>query len=232
MLLSREIRLPGVHVIVNENKKRIWTGVSSDCTSAIRPKLSAINSYLNKTEGYASTPIDLIEDIEKEKRNIADNIYIFVYKINDVYKYTRDNNIDINEEDIKILLKAYVRKIVFKEYAIYGAEKWYTKNNEKLIKNKWIIESLIAKEYIKIYKSKDNTYEIVKLFDWEEVSISSLLLEEENNTIINKEEDVVVDDIEMLIKIESVLRGCTREELINKIISNQTREIYRITVKG
>lgn len=233
-------RQPGIQVIVNENTNRALISYGKDTLATLRQKLAAIDARMKNNQYYVGTLPDLLEEeIRNEKRNVADVIYMFIFDegmIADIAELQYQRQI----KTVARAIKVYIRTALFKDYGIYGSEDPYKHDRHLLHQYNDKITEMFKKGAITIYKSVDNKYEIMKEFnDAVEINYEELLYNKKvqinNDTIFITDNNTVKFNIDnkaiKLLKIESKLRDVSINELINSLISDKAKDIYKVIVE-
>lgn len=173
------MRQPGIIIMVNKDNDKVWISAAGDCLSVLRQKVSAINSCIVKDGSYTNVlPSSLQTDIAEKGENVFDVVYLLSYDKEELINFFRTNKINLVPSRFNSILKSYVRHVLFDKCDIYGSEESFngSRDNYKIVKqNAWTITRMIDSGIIKIYKTKDLSYDIAKTFKYEPSSIEEVL---------------------------------------------------------
>lgn len=224
-------------MIFNDNGvKKFWIGAAKNLNHILTHKLSLINKQCN-TRQVTSLPVEIKELLKRDKEKCIESIY-----------YLETNNQDS-------IVKFLISKLLMEEGYIPCVkfhEEWMEKK-EGYIYLYPRFKQLIAQKEIDIYKASSVYYEICKDFEWkksnflynlawdnfnnivkediENENIDTEEVNEENNTIDSKDNQGTIRmDLELfhLLQIEAALQDIGLRKLLEGLISDKAKEIYKI----
>lgn len=225
------MRKPGIQIMLNRKENKVWIASGYDIYSILKTKASMLNKHIsNNDSGGYKIPVNLKADMDNKKANVFDDVYVLTFD--------SKNRNKAMQKKLLNALKSYCRYNLCKEKEIYGTEDWYIGNKHLAELSEKDIEDNIKIDNIRIYKitdmqkfmEKEFLYEKITLKDFkEELKCAKEVIDmKENNT----EDDIVIEeikDINKILEIEAVLRGCkNKEELLKSIISDKAYEIYNV----
>lgn len=234
----RLINESGIWIITfrDNGVKKYWIGAAKNLNHVLTYKLSLINKECN-TRMVTSLPVEIKELLRRDKERCVESIYAFT----DISK-----SVDYLETDKQdSIAKFLISKLLMEEGyvpCIKFHEEWMEKNEDKFIFLYPRFKQLIAQEEIGIYKASSTHYEICKDFGWEKSDFLCKLVwdnnilireevNEENNTIVLKDDKGYISmDLKLfhLLQIEATLQDIELKKLLENLISDKAKEIYKI----
>lgn len=234
-------------MIFNDNGvKKFWIGAAKNINHILTHKLSLINKQCN-TRQVTSLPVEIKELLKRNKEKCIESIYAFT-DVSKSIDYLETNNQDS-------IVKFLISKLLMEEGYIPCVkfhEEWMEKK-EGYIYLYPRFKQLIAQKEIDIYKASSVYYEICKDFEWkksnflynlawdnfnnivkediENENIDTEEVNEENNTIDSKDNQGTIRmDLELfhLLQIEAALQDIGLRKLLEGLISDKAKEIYKI----
>lgn len=245
----RLINESGIWIITfrDNGVKKYWIGAAKNLNHVLTHKLSLINKECN-TRMVTSLPVEIKELLRRDKERCVESIYAFT----DISK-----SVDYLETDKQdSIAKFLISKLLMEEGyipCIKYHEEWVEKSEDKFIFLYPRFKQLIAQEEIGIYKASSTHYEICKDFGWEKSNflynlawdnfnnivkedignenINTEEVNEENNTIVLKDDKGYISmDLKLfhLLQIEATLQDIELKKLLENLISDKAKEIYKI----
>lgn len=224
----------GIWIITFKDNEvnKFWIGTAKNLNHILTHKLSLINKQCN-TRMVTSLPVEIKELLRRDKEKCVENIYAFTNVSKSVDYLETDKQDSIAKFLISKLLmeEGYVPCVQFHE-------EWMKKNEDEFIFLYPRFKQLIAQEEIGIYKASSIHYEICKDFGWEKSDFLYKLvwdnynnIIEENNTIDLKDNKGYISmDLKLfhLLQIEATLQDIELKKLLENLISDKAKEIYKI----
>lgn len=229
------INKSGIWIITFKDNgvNKFWIGAAKNLNHILTHKLSLINKQCN-TRMVTSLPVEIKELLRRDKEKCVENIYAFTNVSKSVDYLETDKQDSIAKFLISKLLmgEGYVPCVQFHE-------EWMEKNEDKFTFLYPRFKQLIAQEEIGIYKASSIHYEICKDFGWEKSDFLYKLVWdnnnnnniEENNTIDLKDNKGYISmDLKLfhLLQIEATLQDIELKKLLENLISDKAKEIYKI----
>ena len=231
------INKSGIWIITFKDNgvNKFWIGAAKNLNHILTHKLSLINKQCN-TRMVTSLPVEIKELLRRDKEKCVENIYAFTSVSKSVDYLETDKQDSIAKFLISKLLmeEGYVPCVQFHE-------EWMEKNEDKFIFLYPRFKQLIAQEEIGIYKASSIHYEICKDFGWEKSDfLYKLVWDNNNNNNNNIEENNTIDlkdnkgyismDLKLfhLLQIEATLQDIELKKLLENLISDKAKEIYKI----
>lgn len=228
------INKSGIWIITFKDNgvNKFWIGAAKNLNHILTHKLSLINKQCN-TRMVTSLPVEIKELLRRDKEKCVENIYAFTSVSKSVDYLETDKQDSIAKFLISKLLmeEGYVPCVQFHE-------EWMKKNEDKFIFLYPRFKQLIVQEEIGIYKASSIHYEICKDFGWEKSDFLYKLvwdnynnIIEENNTIDLKDNKGYISmDLKLfhLLQIEATLQDIELKKLLENLISDKAKEIYKI----
>lgn len=228
------INKSGIWIITFKDNgvNKFWIGAAKNLNHILTHKLSLINKQCN-TRMVTSLPVEIKELLRRDKEKCVENIYAFTSVSKSVDYLETDKQDSIAKFLISKLLmeEGYVPCVQFHE-------EWMEKNEDKFTFLYPRFKQLIAQEEIGIYKASSIHYEICKDFGWEKSDFLYKLVWdnnnnniEENNTIDLKDNKGYISmDLKLfhLLQIEATLQDIELKKLLENLISDKAKEIYKI----
>lgn len=229
----------GIWIITFKDNEvnKFWIGAAKNLNHILTHKLSLINKQCN-TRMVTSLPVEIKELLRRDKERCVESIYAFT----DISK-----SVDYLETDKQdSIAKFLISKLLMEEGyvpCVQFHEEWMEKNEDKFIFLYPRFKQLIAQEEIGIYKASSIHYEICKDFGWEKSDFLCKLVwdnnnilireevNEENNTIVLKDDKGYISmDLKLfhLLQIEATLQDIELKKLLENLISDKAKEIYKI----
>lgn len=211
---------------------KFWIGAAKNLNHILTHKLSLINKQCN-TRMVTSLPVEIKELLTRDKERCVESIYAFTNVSKSVDYLETDKQDSIAKFLISKLLieEGYVPCVQFHE-------EWMKKNEDEFIFLYPRFKQLIVQEEIGIYKASSIHYEICKDFGWEKSDFLYKLvwdnynnIIEENNTIDLKDNKGYISmDLKLfhLLQIEATLQDIELKKLLENLISDKAKEIYKI----
>ena len=232
------INKSGIWIITFKDNgvNKFWIGAAKNLNHILTHKLSLINKQCN-TRMVTSLPVEIKELLRRDKEKCVENIYAFTSVSKSVDYLETDKQDSIAKFLISKLLmeEGYVPCVQFHE-------EWMEKNEDKFTFLYPRFKQLIAQEEIGIYKASSIHYEICKDFGWEKSDFLYKLVWDNNNNNNNNniEENNTIDlkdnkgyismDLKLfhLLQIEATLQDIELKKLLENLISDKAKEIYKI----
>ena len=231
------INKSGIWIITFKDNgvNKFWIGAAKNLNHILTHKLSLINKQCN-TRMVTSLPVEIKELLRRDKEKCVENIYAFTSVSKSVDYLETDKQDSIAKFLISKLLmeEGYVPCVQFHE-------EWMEKNEDKFTFLYPRFKQLIAQEEIGIYKASSIHYEICKDFGWEKSDfLYKLVWNNNNNNNNNIEENNTIDlkdnkgyismDLKLfhLLQIEATLQDIELKKLLENLISDKAKEIYKI----
>ena len=228
------INKSGIWIITFKDNgvNKFWIGAAKNLNHILTHKLSLINKQCN-TRMVTSLPVEIKELLRRDKEKCVENIYAFTNVSKSVDYLETDKQDSIAKFLISKLLmeEGYVPCVQFHE-------EWMKKNEDEFIFLYPRFKQLIVQEEIGIYKASSIHYEICKDFGWEKSDFLYKLvwdnynnIIEENNTIDLKDNKGYISmDLKLfhLLQIEATLQDIELKKLLENLISDKAKEIYKI----
>lgn len=226
------INKSGIWIITFKDNgvNKFWIGAAKNLNHILTHKLSLINKQCN-TRMVTSLPVEIKELLRRDKEKCVENIYAFTSVSKSVDYLETDKQDSIAKFLISKLLmeEGYVPCVQFHE-------EWMEKNEDKFTFLYPRFKQLIAQEEIGIYKASSIHYEICKDFGWKKSDFLYKLVWdnnniEENNTIDLKDNKGYISmDLKLfhLLQIEATLQDIELKKLLENLISDKAKEIYKI----
>ena len=228
------INKSGIWIITFKDNgvNKFWIGAAKNLNHILTHKLSLINKQCN-TRMVTSLPVEIKELLTRDKERCVESIYAFTSVSKSVDYLETDKQDSIAKFLISKLLieEGYVPCVQFHE-------EWMKKNEDEFIFLYPRFKQLIVQEEIGIYKASSIHYEICKDFGWEKSDFLYKLvwdnynnIIEENNTIDLKDNKGYISmDLKLfhLLQIEATLQDIELKKLLENLISDKAKEIYKI----
>lgn len=229
------INKSGIWIITFKDNEvnKFWIGAAKNLNHILTHKLSLINKQCN-TRMVTSLPVEIKELLRRDKEKCVENIYAFT---------SVSKSVDYLETDKQdSIAKFLISKLLMEEGympCVQFHEEWMEKNEDKFIFLYPRFKQLIAQEEIGIYKASSIHYEICKDFGWEKSDfLYKLVWDNNNNNIIEENNTIDLKDnkgyISMdlklfhLLQIEATLQDIELKKLLENLISDKAKEIYKI----
>ena len=228
------INKSGIWIITFKDNgvNKFWIGAAKNLNHILTHKLSLINKQCN-TRMVTSLPVEIKELLRRDKEKCVENIYAFT---------SVSKSVDYLETDKQdSIAKFLISKLLMEEGyvpCVQYHEEWMKKNEDEFIFLYPRFKQLIVQEEIGIYKASSIHYEICKDFGWEKSDFLYKLvwdnynnIIEENNTIDLKDNKGYISmDLKLfhLLQIEATLQDIELKKLLENLISDKAKEIYKI----